>query len=63
MHALHTTRSIFAGMLMFTEREVDKVRKLAKSELELKDLKSSLQLLPRWRPHQRVQSRIGHVCP
>lgn len=40
IHALHTRGSPFAGMLMFTEPEVIRLRTLAKSELELADLKA-----------------------
>ena len=29
MHALHTRHSIFAGMLMFTEDEVENLRNLS----------------------------------
>ncbi|KIM74728.1 hypothetical protein PILCRDRAFT_695764 [Piloderma croceum F 1598] len=39
-HALHKSDSPFAGMLMFTEPEVIRLRKEAKSELELADLKA-----------------------
>jgi len=39
-HALHESDSPFAGMLMFTEPEVIRLRNEAKSELELADLKA-----------------------